>query len=72
MGTNRIYTVFNTSDTDNIPIQKIANLIRYSVDGSQLIVEWTEDPPSNVSTLTHEEALALTSGPNWVVPEGDD
>lgn len=68
----KIYKVYKASDYNSIDKSKVTSNIRWSLDGSQFIVEWTEEPPSNVSTLTHEEALALTSGPNWVVPEVDD
>ena len=59
MDINRIYTVYNKSDIDNVPIQKIANYIRYSLDGTQLIVEWIDTPPSGVTTIDHQTALAF-------------
>jgi hypothetical protein len=65
MAINRIYSLYNTSDTNEIPIQKISNFIRYSVDGTQLIVEWTQEPPVGTVILTHEEAKSITSGPDW-------
>lgn len=65
MAINRIYSLYNTSDTNEIPIQKISNFIRYSVDGTQLIVEWTKEPPTGTVILTHEEAKSITSGPDW-------
>lgn len=66
MATDKIYTVYNTSDIDNVPIQKITNYIRYSVDNSQLIVEWTDTPPPGTIVMTHQEAIDLMNTPNWV------
>lgn len=65
MATNRAYTVFNASDSNDITVQKIANFIRYSLDETQLIVEWIGAPPEDVIVLTHEEAVRLMSTPEW-------
>lgn len=69
MGINRIYTIYNKSDIDNVPIQKIANYIRYSLDGTQLIVEWTDTPPDDVTIIDHETALSLTQTSDWNPPD---
>lgn len=66
---NRIYTIYNKSDIDNVPIQKIANYIRYSLDGTQLIVEWTDTPPDDVTIIDHETALSLTQTSDWNPPD---
>jgi hypothetical protein len=65
MGINRIYTVYNKSDIDNVPIQKIANYIRYSLDGTQLIVEWTNTPPDDAVVINHDTAISIMSNTNW-------
>lgn len=69
MGINRIYTIYNKSDIDNVPIQKIANYIRYSLDGTQLIVEWLDTPPDDVTIIDHETALSLTQTSDWNPPD---
>lgn len=69
MDINRIYTVYNTSDVNDVPIQKIANYIRYSLDGTQLIVEWIDTPPSEVTTIDHQTALNLITTPEWTPPD---
>lgn len=66
---NRIYTIYNKSDIDNVPIQKIANYIRYSLDGTQLIVEWLDTPPDDVTIIDHETALSLTQTSDWNPPD---
>ena len=71
MDINRIYTVYNTSDVNDVPIQKIANYIRYSLDGTQLIVEWLDTPPDDVVVIDHETALTLMSGISWTSPDED-
>lgn len=62
---NRIYTVYNTSDVNDVPIQKIANYIRYSLDGTQLIVEWIDTPPIGVTTIDHQTASSLMKTEEW-------
>lgn len=69
MDINRIYTVYNTSDVNDVPIQKITNYIRYSVDNSQLIVEWTDTPPNGTIVMTHQEAVDLMNTPNWIIDD---
>jgi len=69
MDINRIYTVYNTSDVNDVPIQKIANYIRYSLDGNQLIVEWIDTPPDNVTIIDHETAVSLTQTSEWNPPD---
>lgn len=71
MATDKIYSIYNTAETNEIPIQKIANFIRYNLDGTQLIVEWTQDPPPGTITLTYEEAKSITSGLDWT-PESPE
>lgn len=69
MDINRIYTVYNTSDVNDVPIQKIANYIRYSLDGTQLIVEWLDTPPDDVTIIDHETAVSLTQTSEWNPPD---
>lgn len=69
MDINRIYTVYNTSDVNDVPIQKITNYIRYSVDNSQLIVEWIDTPPNGTIVMTHQEAVDLMNTPNWIIDD---
>ena len=69
MDINRIYTVYNTSDVNDVPIQKIANYIRYSLDGTQLIVEWLDTPPDNVTIIDHETAVSLMQTSEWNPPD---
>jgi hypothetical protein len=69
MDINRIYTVYNTSDVNDVPIQKIANYIRYSLDGTQLIVEWIDTPPDDVTIIDHETAVSLTQTSEWNPPD---
>lgn len=65
MDINRIYTVYNKSNIDNVPIQKIANYIKYSLDGTQLIVEWLDTPPVGVITIDHQTASSLMKTEEW-------
>lgn len=69
MDINRIYTVYNTSDVNDVPIQKIANYIRYSLDGTQLIVEWLDTPPDDVTIIDHETAVSLMQTSEWNLPD---
>lgn len=69
MGINRIYTIYSKSNIDNVPIQKIANYIRYSLDGTQLIVEWTDTPPDDAVVIDHETAMSLTQTSDWNPPD---
>lgn len=69
MAISRIYTVYNSSDVNDVPIQKIANHIRYSLNGTQLIIEWIDTPPDGVTTIDHETAVSLMQTPEWTSPE---
>lgn len=71
MDTNRIYSLYNAEDTNELPIQKIANLIRYNTNRTQLIVEWIQDPPPGTVVLTHEEIKSITNGVDWQYFEED-
>jgi len=72
MDINRIYTIYNKSDIDNVPIQKIANYIRYSLDGTQLIVEWTDTPPSDAVIISHDDAVDLMQTSEWTVSDTEE
>lgn len=65
MATNRIYTIYSSKDLNDVPIQKIANYIRYSSDGTKLIVEWMDTPPDGTTIIDHETASSLMQTEEW-------
>lgn len=79
---NRQYAIFSTTELDKINFDEVletsADTVRRSVDGIKTFVKWedgTAVPPS-VQTLTtiegpytHEEILAILSGPEWTSNE---
>lgn len=44
--------------------------LRKSLDGTLCVLAWREgEEPEGVEVLTHEEALAITRGPEWTAPD---
>lgn len=43
----------------------ITSNVRYSLDGTKKIVEFTQIPSNANPLLSHEEALTVVSGPDW-------
>lgn len=52
----------------NLP-DHITGSVRYSLDGTEKIVEFTQIPANANPLLSHDEALAIVSGPEWAPPE---
>ena len=74
------YAIINTSDLSNIDFSQIGetseNTLRYNLAGTEFIIKWNTEPTfiANgtvvpVSTLTHEQALALMATAEWSEPE---
>ena len=76
---NRKYVVIFYSDIDQIDFTQVmetsAETVRRSVDGNLTFVKYEGEMPSSVAALanksqefTHEEFLAILSGPDWTAP----
>lgn len=59
----RKYTIFNSSEINDVDTSKIASNIRWSIDGSKFIVKWTTTPENDY--ITHEEAMLIMATPEW-------
>ena len=75
---NRQYVIFNVSELNKINFNEVletsADTVRKSTDGTRTFVKWEDGTavPSSVLTLTtkedyltHDEILAILSGPDW-------
>lgn len=69
MGTNHLYSVHPALESNSVPQDKIANVLRYSLDGTQFIVEWLQTPDPSVVTLNHTDALNLTRTSDWAITD---
>lgn len=65
MGIDHSYSVHPASQSNSVPQDKIANVLRYSLDGTQFIVEWLQTPDPGVVTLNHTDALNLMRTSDW-------
>ena len=74
------YAIIQTSDLSNIDFSQIgetsADTLRYNLAGTEFVIKWNTTPTFisdgsvvPVSTLTHEEALALMQTAEWSEPE---
>lgn len=74
------YAIINTSDLSSIDFSQIgetsAETLRYNLAGTEFVVKWNTTPTFisdgtvvPVSTLTHQEALALMATAEWSQPE---
>lgn len=73
---NRNYLIFNVSELDQINFNEVletsAETVRRSVDGTKTFVKWNNERSQSTLNLTtaegpytHEEMLAILSGPDW-------
>ena len=82
---NRQYVIFDVTELDKINFEEVletsADTVRKSTDSTRTFVKWedgTNIPPSVTSLttksnyLTHDEILAILSGPDWTVPMKDE
>ena len=74
------YAIIQTSDLSSIDFSQIgetsADTLRYNLAGTEFVIKWNTTPTFisdgsvvPVSTLTHEEALALMQTAEWSEPE---
>ncbi len=74
------YAIIQTSDLANIDFVQIgetsADTLRYNLAGTEFVIKWNSTPSfiadgsvEPVSTLTHEEALAVMATAEWSEPE---
>jgi hypothetical protein len=68
----RTYVILDSSEVGNVDfdqvIQRSANTLRYSLDGTKTIVKYEGTQPSFLlgkTEYTHEEILNIVSGPEW-------
>ena len=77
----RQYVIFDVTELDKINFEEVletsADTVRRSVDGTQTFVKWEDGTsvPASVESLTtkgdyltHDETLAILSGPDWTAP----
>ena len=73
------YAIIQTSDLSSIDFDQIgetsADTLRYNLAGTEFIIKWNTTPTFitdgsvvPVSTLTHQEALALMATAEWSEP----
>jgi hypothetical protein len=73
------YAIIQTSDLANIDFDQIGetneNTLRYNLANTEFVIKWNSTPTFisdgsilPVSTLTHQEALALMATPEWSEP----
>jgi hypothetical protein len=74
------YGIIQASDLSNIDFSQIgetsADTLRYNLAGTEFVIKWNTTPTFitdgsivPVSTLTHEQALALMATEEWSEPE---
>jgi hypothetical protein len=74
------YAIIQTSDLSSIDFSQIgetsADTLRYNLAGTEFVIKWNTTPTFitdgsivPVSTLTHEQALALMATEEWSEPE---
>jgi hypothetical protein len=68
----RTYVILDSSEVGNVDfdavIQKSANTLRYSLDGSKFVVKFEGDTPSFLvgkPQHNHAEILNILAGPEW-------
>lgn len=77
---NRKYVIFSATEVGEVDFSEVletsAETCRYSVDQSETFVKYEGLMPASVEALTtksqeytHEEILAILSGPDWTEPE---
>lgn len=77
---NRKYVIFSATEIGEIDFNEVLETsletCRYSVDQSETFVKYEGLMPASVEALTsrsqeytHEEILAILSGPDWTEPE---
>jgi hypothetical protein len=74
------YGIIQASDLSSIDFSQIgetsADTLRYNLAGTEFVIKWNTTPTFitdgsivPVSTLTHEQALALMATEEWSEPE---
>lgn len=74
------YAIIQTSDLANIDFNQIGetseNTLRYNLANTEFVIKWNSTPSFiadgtivPVSTLTHQEALAVMATAEWSEPE---
>lgn len=61
----RLYKIYPASSYNNLDLSKFTSNVVWNLANTEFIVEFIEQPHGNVSTLTHEEAIAITNGLDW-------
>ena len=75
-----IYAIINISDLTNINFNEIAetsqNTIRKSIDESQFVIKYTNEPSfitngtvTPLQTMSHSQCLALLADSDWTPEE---
>ena len=62
----RLYKIYSASSYNNLDLSEFTSNVVWNLANTEFIVEFIEQPHGNVSTLTHEEARAITSGLDWI------
>ena len=72
----RTYVILDASEVGNVDfdsvIQKSADTLRYSLDGSKFVVKFEGDTPSFLigePQYDHAEILNILDGPEWTSDE---
>jgi len=72
----RTYCIINSSEVSSVDFDQVlqtsADTLRYSVDGSKALLKYEGTQPSFLDGKTehsHEEILAILSGPEWTSDE---
>lgn len=59
------YTIYDASKINEIDPLKITSNIRWSIDKSKFIVEWTTTPENDYMTM--QEARLIMNTPEWSI-----
>jgi len=72
----RTYVIIDASEITSVDFDKVletsADTLRYSVDGSKVLLKYEGTQPFFLlgkTEYTHEEILSILSGPEWVSDE---
>jgi hypothetical protein len=60
-----VYKIYPASQYSSLDLSLYQDNIRWSLDGTQFIVEFKEKPHGNTITLTREEARQIMVTPEW-------
>jgi hypothetical protein len=72
----RTYVIIDASEITNVDFDKVletsADTLRYSVDGSKVLLKYEGTQPFFLlgkTEYSQEEILSILSGPDWTDPE---